>query len=196
MKLYELTREFDGLYEQLDAICDYEPEKDENGNYIDDDGNIIEDVAEYKNNMITAWFDTLEGIEGMFESKAENVVLYIKQLDYDTTAMKAEEKKLTARRKSRENAVESLKKYLLDNMQAIGRKKIETAKMAVSLKNNAPSTIIENEDEFISWAEKNNDSLLKYSKPTISKSKVKTLINSGETVPYAHLESKVSLIIK
>ena len=93
MKLYELTREFDGLYEQLDAICDYEPDKDEDGNYIDDDGNIIEDVAEYKNNMITAWFDTLEGIEGVFEIKAENVVLYKKQLDADIEAMKAEKKK-------------------------------------------------------------------------------------------------------
>lgn len=54
MKLYDYAEQFAELFDSLDAIADYIPEQDENGQYIDDDGNIISDVDSYKSDMQTA----------------------------------------------------------------------------------------------------------------------------------------------
>ena len=69
MKLYEISNQFSNLFEQLDAISSYEPSKTNSGLYADDDGNVIIDLEAYKEDMITALFDTLDGIEQELERK-------------------------------------------------------------------------------------------------------------------------------
>lgn len=196
MKLYELTQLFAELFEQFDAINDYEFDTNADGECVDDDGNIIEDPAAYKENMLTAWFDTLEGIEGEFDNKAENIAAYIKALLAKAKAIKIEEDNLRNRRKKCEKSAESLKTYLLNSMQVTGRKKIDTPRAVISLRNNAPSLVVDNELDFISWAEKNNDTLLKYARPEIRKADIKKLIKSGKKIPFVHTETNVSLTIK
>lgn len=196
MKLYELTQLFAELFEQFDAINDYEFDTNADGECVDDDGNIIEDPAAHKENMLTAWFDTLEGIEGEFDNKAENIAAYIKALLAEAKAIKIEEDNLRNRRKKCEKSAESLKTYLLNSMQVTGRKKIDTPRAVISLRNNAPSLVVDNELDFISWAEKNNDTLLKYAMPEIRKADIKKLIKSGEEIPFVHTEQNVSLTIK
>jgi hypothetical protein len=70
------------------------------------------DTEEDAEDIEQAWFDTLEGIEGEFECKAESVAQYIKELNAEAEAIKAEEKKLSARRKAKENAAIRMKDYL------------------------------------------------------------------------------------
>ena len=41
MKLYELSTTFADLFDQFDEINTYTPDKDADGNYINDDGEII-----------------------------------------------------------------------------------------------------------------------------------------------------------
>lgn len=60
MKLYELTESFAELFSQFEDINEYEPDTDADGQPIDGNGDIIEDVEAYKEKMLTAWFDTLE----------------------------------------------------------------------------------------------------------------------------------------
>lgn len=55
MKLYELTESFAELFSQFEDINEYEPDTDADGQPIDGNGDIIEDVEAYKEKMLTAW---------------------------------------------------------------------------------------------------------------------------------------------
>lgn len=196
MKLYELAEGFNTLFDSFDAINNWEPDTDSNGQPIDDDGNIIENPVLYKVNMLNAWFDTLESIEGEFDMKAENIAVFIKEIKAEADLLKAEEQSLRKRRQTKERQIDSLKTYLLTQMQEIGKNKIDTQKALISIRNNAPSLVVDDELSFIRWAEQNNDGLLKYSMPEIRKSDVKKAVKAGDEIPFVHMEKSTSVIIK
>ena len=205
MKLYELTGDFAELFERFDEIDNWEPDTDEDGSLIDDNGNVIENVTAYKEAMLQAWFNTLEGIEELFEDKAVNIAMYIKNLRSDAEQIKAEKLRLAARQSQKEKAADRLEKYLLDSMQRIGRTVIDRPQALIKIKQNPESTVIDDERRFIEWAEStNHDNLLKYEQPTIRKNDVKALIrkedkenvSSEQRVRFAHLERKTVLKIK
>lgn len=197
MKLYELTEMYSDLFNQFDAINEWEPDTNADGMPIDDDGNIIANVDAYRNKMLTAWFDTLTGIEGEFDEKAESIAIYYKQLLAEAKMLKAEKAAIAKRQSQKEKQAESLKTYLFKSMQALGRQKIDMPKAVMSLKKNAPSLVIDDEISFVEWAEEHNfDDLLKYSMPEVKKNDVKALCKKGEEIPFVHMESKQSLSIK
>lgn len=197
MKLYELTEIFSDLFSQYDAISEWEPDTNADGMPIDNDGNIIANVDAYKNKMLTAWFDTLTGIEGEFDEKAESIAVYHKQLLAEAKMLKAEKAAIAKRQSQKEKQAENLKAYLLNSMQALGRKRIDMPKAVISVKNNAPSLVVDDEISFIEWAEEHNlDHLLKYSMPEVKKNDVKALCKKDEEIPFVHMESKQSLSIK
>ena len=197
MKLYELTNEFADLFDQFDAICSYEPPVNEVGEYIGDDGEIITDVEALRHELLEAWFDTLTGIEEGFDIKAENIAAYIKNELAEVDAMKKEEAALAKRRRTKENQVERMKKYLLDSMNKIGRTKIDTPKAKISVKNNAESVKIDDEKGFIAMCVRSGrDDCLRYKDPEINKTAVKKLLQSGEIIAEAELKRTQSLIIK
>lgn len=197
MKLYELTEMYSDLFNQFDAINEWEPDTNADGMPIDDDGNIIANVDAYKNKMLTAWFDTLTGIEGEFDEKAESIAIYYKQLLAEAKMLKAEKAAIAKRQSQKEKQAESLKTYLFKSMQALGRQKIDMPRAVMSLKKNAPSLVIDDEISFVEWAEEHNlDHLLKYSMPEVKKNDVKVLCKKGEEIPFVHMEAKQSLSIK
>lgn len=196
MKLYELTESFAELFSQFEDINEYEPDTDADGQPIDGNGDIIEDVEAYKGKMLSAWFDTLEGIEGEFDEKAESIAVYIKQLKAEANILKLEKSAITKRQSQKEREVEKLAAYLLNAMKAIGRSKVDMPHAVVSIRNNAPSLIVDNEAEFVSWAQENNNSLLEYIMPKVKKNDVKKLCKNGEAIPFVHMESKQSLSVK
>ena len=205
MKLYELTGDFAELFERFDEIDNWEPDTDEDGNPIDDNGNVIDNVTAYKEAMLQAWFNTLEGIEELFEDKAVNIAMYIKNLRSDAEQLKAEKLRLEKRQSSKNKAADRLEKYLFNSMQAIGRTVIDRPQALITIQQNPESTVIDDERRFIEWAEStNHDNLLKYEQPTIRKNDVKALIRKEdkENVPkeqrvkFAHLERKTVLKIK
>lgn len=197
MKLYELTESFAELFSQFEDINEYEPDTDADGQPIDGNGDIIEDVEAYKEKMLTAWFDTLEGIEGEFDEKAESIAVYIKQLKAEAKMLKAEKAAIAKRQSQKEKQAESLKTYLFKSMQALGRQKIDMPRAVMSLKKNAPRLVVDDEISFVEWAEEHNlDHLLKYSMPEVKKNDVKALCKKGEEIPFVHIEAKQSLSIK
>lgn len=197
MKLYELTEMYSDLFNQFDAINEWEPDTNADEMPIDDDGNIIANVDAYRNKMLTAWFDTLTGIEGEFDEKAESIAIYYKQLLAEAKMLKAEKAAIAKRQSQKEKQAESLKTYLFKSMQALGRQKIDMPRAVMSLKKNAPSLVIDDEISFVEWAEEHNlDHLLKYSMPEVKKNDVKALCKKGEEIPFVHMESKQSLSIK
>lgn len=194
--LYDLSEAHKALFEEFEAINSWEPDIDSDGNPVDDDGNIIKDVAQYKEDMLQAWFDTLEGIETEFDISVEATVLYIKEIKARASAIKIEKAKLELRQKSYENSAKRLTKYLLECMQKTNRKKVETARVVVTTRNNAESVAITEENLFKEWAMEHDDSLLRFSKPDINKTAIKNAIKNGQAIPYAQLVRNQSVIIK
>lgn len=75
-----------------------------------------------------------ERLENLFmerNQKIENVTLWIKNLESDVLALKAEKEAFAARQKAAENKVDSLKKWLAAALQG---DKFSTAKCAVSFR--------------------------------------------------------------
>lgn len=176
MKLYELTAQFKDLFEVFDDICN-ETDNDENAQQ--------------------AWFDTLDGIEGEFEEKAENLAVYIKSLTADVTELKSEEASLTARCKAKENQIQRLKKYLLDSMVSVGRKTIDRPMARISVRNNAESVKVE--DEYSLTQRLISDGavdFLRFPEPSLNKTAIKQALQSGITIDGASLERKQSVTIK
>lgn len=196
-KLYELSTDFQNLFDMFEEINNWSPDTDADGQPIDSEGNVIENPTAYKVQMLNGWFDTLEGIEGEFEMKAENIAAFIKSLKAQSDILKNEETALKKRRDTKDRQIESLKTYLLNQMKAIGRKKIDMPKAVISIRNNAPSLVVDDELELINWAEENDmDSFLDYQLPKIKKSEVKKACKDNMNIPYVHMESKESLTIK
>lgn len=195
--LYSLTGDFIELFDKFDEIDNFDPDTDENGNPIDSDGNIIGDVAALKEAMLTAWFDTLDGIEEAFEDKAVNVAIAVKNMRAEAEQLKAEKLRLAKRQTQKERAAERLEQYLLNSMQAIGRDKIDKPQAVIRVKKNPESTVIDNEKSFIEWAEANGyTDLLKYKDPDVKKKEVKDLLKRNVELPFVHLERKTKIDIK
>ena len=194
--LYELSDSFKALFDEFEAIYSWEPSEDEDGNFIDDDRNIIKDVVKYKEDMLEAWFDTLESIEGEFDISAEALAIYIKELKATASAIKIEKAKLELRQKAYESRAKRLEKYLLECMQKMNRKKVETVRVVITTRNNVESVAITEESLFTEWAKQHDNSLLNYPKPQISKKSVKNALKNGQAVPYAQLVRTQSVIIK
>ena len=197
MKLYDYAEQFEGLFDSFDAFADYEPVTDENGQYIDDDGNIIPDLDAYRAEMQTAWFDTLDAIEGEFDIKAENIACFIKQLEGDLELIKKQKAAFERRRKVKENQLERMKDYLLECMNKSKRSKIDMPKAKITVKNNAESAKFDSEKDFIKMCMSTGlDDYHRYKDPEINKMAVKSALKSGQIIPGARLGRTQSLVIK
>ena len=110
-------------------------------------------------------------------AKLESVTLWIKNLEADVEAYKAEMESFAARRKAAERKIESLKDYLT---KALGGEKFSTTKCAVSFRRSEKVEIL-NEDHFRSWAVMNHrPDLLTIAEPKISLTAVKNALKDGE----------------
>lgn len=197
--LHELSENYERLFAEFDRINSVENELTqlENGMYTDENGNLIPDVVEYKNELLQAWFDTLDGIEGEIEEKLENLACYQKELTARAAAISAERKKLELRERREAGKAKSIASFMLNIMTRINRRKIETPKAALSVSDGRESVKVTDEQALIEWAQQNGrDDLLNYKQPDISKKAVKAALADGENVPYVSLEKTPSITIK
>lgn len=135
--------------------------------------------------------DTLEGMAGELEAKATNVGFVIRNLDSMAEQIKQAEEGMTKRRKAIENRSKWLKSYLLQNMLATGKSKIESPYFVISVRNNAESVVIDAESQL-------PDDYMREIPATYEPNKqaIKQAIQDGFTVPGAHLARTQSLQIK
>ena len=194
MRLYEMSAEFAALFDGLDSISAWEPTIVD-GIAVDDDGVVIEDVAEYKEKWIADRLDKLMEMEADFEVKAENIACFIKELSGEAETLRKEKKSISSRLDAKTHLIDRLKTMLVENMTAIGRKKIDMPKAKISLRNNQETAQFLHEKEFISWANMNRPDLLKYT-PEINRTAVKTALQNGDKIQGAVLGRTVSAIIK
>lgn len=124
------------------------------------------------------------------EEKLESICLWVKNLRADASAIKAEEKNLSERRKAKENKADKLEQYVASNLDG---KPFETSKVKVSFRKSESVNILNEDaipDRFL-----NIEVVRKPQKAEIKKY-LKSLEGSGEEVPWATIERKNNPTIK
>jgi len=84
----------------------------------------------------------LKTVEGAIQEKAQNLAVFIKSLGADIEIIKAEEKRLTDRRKALENKQSGIKNYLQSQLEIAKLDKIKTPVITVAIQNNPPAVQI------------------------------------------------------
>ena len=139
-----------------------------------------------------AFMDTLDGIEGAIEIKAENYAKIMRQLEADAAACDAESKRLKNKAKTIENNIKRMKQALQYAMVATGKTKFKTALFSFGIQKNPASVVM---DE--TYIENIPERFLVRKDPEINRKAIRDAINAGEDLEgLAHLESTESLRIK
>ena len=139
-----------------------------------------------------AFLDTLDGIGGAIEIKAENYAKIMRQLEADAAACDAESKRLKNKSKTIENNIKRMKQALQFAMQATGKTKFKTALFSFGIQKNPASVVM---DE--TYIENIPERFLIRKDPEINRKAIKEAINNGEDLTgLAHLESTESLRIR
>lgn len=125
-------------------------------------------------------------------AKLEGVVCWVKNLEAEADALKAEKDNLAKREKAARNKAESLKEWLAYTLQG---EKLTTAKAAVSFRK-SEAVEIPNKDLFIVWASTEHNSLLKYSQPEPKMQAIKEALKAGVMIPCARLVERQNIQIK
>jgi len=128
------------------------------------------------------------------ETKLENMALWIKNLESDAEAIKAEEKALAERRKSAESKAESLKGYLA-SMLGDGQR-LETPRVKLSWRKSSAVQFVLPEADFIRYNQGKRDELLSYSEPTVNRKAIADAIKAGEEILGVQLVERENLQIK
>ena len=135
-----------------------------------------------------AFKDTLEGLEYEVELKADGYAKIIRQVEGNIATVDAEIKRLQGFKKLLEGNVDTMKGNLENTMKVTGKTKFKTDLFSFRIQKNPVSVKIDNED----------DVPPEYLKITtsVNKTAIKEAIESGEDIPYAHLEQSESLRIQ
>lgn len=136
-------------------------------------------------------FDAMMNSQEELAIKLEGYCKWIKNMESEAEAIKAEEKRLAARRKTLEHAIERAKSSMHYAMNEAGEKKIKGNLFTISVQNNPPSVVMDKDIDDIP------ERYIKYLDPEINKAKIKEDIQKGIDVEgIAHLEQTESLRIR
>lgn len=87
----------------------------------------------------------LDALSDAIDAKAASIAHVLAQLDAEAEMMRAEEKRLAARRQARERRAESLRDYLRMSLDAAGVPKIKTSTHTISVGDGPQRVVVEDE---------------------------------------------------
>lgn len=165
MTLYELTNEYLSLLEMAeDPDCDPE---------------IFE--------------DTMEGLDGEIEDKADGYAKVIAELSSQTVPLKNEIDRLTARKRAIENNIARMKDHLKRTMIATGKTKFKTDLFSFGIQKNPPKVVIDDPSRIY-------QEYLIEQEPKVDTMAIKNALKNADEAPLwegiAHLEQDASLRIR
>lgn len=139
-----------------------------------------------------AFADTLEGIEGEIEIKAENYGKVIRTLEGDAAACDAEAKRLKTKKQVIDNNIKRMKQALQMAMEATGKRKFKTPLFSFNIQKNPAAVVVDEQ-----YIENIPERFLIRKDPEINRKAIKEAINNGEDLDgIAHLEVTSSLRIR
>ena len=122
------------------------------------------------------------------DQKIENIALWIKNLNADAEAFKAEKQAFDARQKAAENKAASLKKWLSGYLEGIAFK---STKVAISFRRSESVQVND-----INAIANFDDQYIKYAEPTADKTAIKKALKDGIAIPGAELVENQNIQIK
>lgn len=133
--------------------------------------------------------DTMEGLEGEIEAKADGYAKVMRELRAVADARKAEAKRLTDGAKSIEANIDRMKSALEAAMRLTGKTKFKTALFSYSIQKNPPALKIDMPDrvpaEFLIPQE-----------PKVDSAAIKRELKEGVVFEWCHLEQSEGLRIR
>lgn len=129
--------------------------------------------------------EKLSQLQMDFDDKVEGIALWIKDLLSDAAAIKAEKDKLNERQKICENKAKNLKEYLSGFLAG---QKFKTPRVAISYR--------KSESVNVSDIWKIPDDYLKYKDPEPDKTKIKSALKAGVSIPGVELIENRNIQIK
>ena len=135
------------------------------------------------------FMDTLDGIEGEIEEKAENYAKVIRMLDGDVECIDKEIKRLQEKKKTIGNNVKRIKESLYMAMVTTGKKKFKTALFSFGIQKNPASVSVEDEKLIPERFWKQQD-------PVLDKKLLSDFLKENGDMPYAKLVQSESLRIR
>ena len=132
--------------------------------------------------------DTLEGIEGEIEYKADGYAKVIRQLEADVLTLRMEEERMARRRRNIDANIDKMKASLQAAMKATGKTKFKTELFSFGIQRNPVSVVIDDEAKIPLR-------FLIAQPPKIDKAAIKKDL-TGINRPWAHLEQTESLRIR
>jgi Siphovirus Gp157. len=161
-KLYEFAEQYKFFIEYSNDVLETEDGNDED--------------------MLEMLINTLESIEDGMESKVENIAKYIKSLESDRAAYKAEKDRLAKLQRSTENKIERLKQYTQDMLMLAGKDNIKAGVFNVRLQKNPPSVFIADPNKIPEqYRVKQEDKIL--TKEILSDLKKGAIVEGAEIAP-------------
>lgn len=125
--------------------------------------------------------DTLEGIGGEIENKAQSCAIVIKELQGKSMILKAEEERLTARRKAIENKVKRIKENLYNSMKLTGKIKFKIDLFSFNVQKSPARLVIDDKSKI-------PENYYIEQEPKLDEAKLKADLKDGIEIKYAHLE--------
>ncbi len=135
--------------------------------------------------------DTLDGMGGELQLKAQNVALFARQLDAEAAAIKQWARDAADRAKAIENRAERLRKYLGDCMQLAGVERIDGPGVTLSWRKS--QAVVIDEPALLAaewWRQKPAPE----AEP--DKSRIADALKHGAEIAGAHIEHRRTLTIK
>lgn len=159
---------------------------------LTDDYLTLLEMAEDPDMDEQALMDTMEGIEGEIEIKAEGYAKVIRTLEGDAAACDAESKRLRNKKQTIENNIKRMKSALQMAMEATGKTKFKTALFSFGIQKNPASVVMDEQ-----YIENIPERFLVRKDPEINRKAIKDAITAGEDLEgLAHLEQTESLRIR
>ena len=130
--------------------------------------------------------DTLGGIDGEIEIKADGYAKVIRELEGQVLMLKSEIERLSGKKTSIENNIKAMKESLESAMKVTGKTKFKTELFSFNIQNNPPRLVIDKEvpEEF-----------LIPQPPKADNARIKQVLKE-QKLDFAHLEVGQSLRIR
>lgn len=156
----------------------------------------ILDIALESDEIDDETFEYIQKLDGAIEKKIENIACVIKELENNTGIVNNEIDRLSERASRYYKNLKALKSYVVNTMEQVGKKKIETPTMTLGVRK-SESTEIDN--EFIEEAkEKNLYKLMRIVPERVEadKTAIKEYIKQGNQLEHAKIVEKKNLSIR
>jgi len=138
--------------------------------------------------------EKLDALQMERGAKLEGVALWIKDLNVEAEAVKAEADKLTNRKKSLDNKVAQLKQWLL---YALNGEKLKTARCSVYQTHSTRLAVADEAGlvKFLQTLEQ-PERFIKVREPELRKDEIKKALKDGYVIPGVEIETTESVVIR